>query len=1378
MDTNEVDSPNTDVPEFTKNIRSVTVPMDVNFSPTNHFTAQVPIQSNGEYKDPNFFEPVKEEVGSVDTAIAQFKHVNDTWHYLHAGYTQTQKPWFEPSDPNFNPLSFEDKFTNVRPEYYQYLLDADNEQDMNFRLNRIYTEQQNHDNIENGTWLGYLTGGGAGLVTDLTNYIPIVGWMKYAKYSQTFLKSAVRALPGAAAYGVASSVGEAVDSINGNFQDTVIDAMTKTAFAASMFGGFATVGLTMDKMALWEARGWMNDYIKGVGVKLKVDKEDKIIGYQAYDMTDGALSADKVKLAQDKLDSTFSKTGIFKVPYVGEAATKFLGNRYFGSTIISMLNSPYPTLRTIGDLAADHGIITEGVEAGKPNPKKFFTLMKQTHATIRAQEAQLNAMHLERNGFDLSNYVAQGAVKAGLYTRDKVSELLSKDLGNREYISRAQFLGEIENVLYTKTPHANGAVNEAAGMFRKAMDKSYADWRKAYNLPEDWMPPRTAEGYLMRVYDTAYLNQNENQWTQVISDYLRDADEAIILRSEPINTLESQIKDFEVMHTDAVRELAASEALEQNFNPGTDIVPVRNEVGPGIKTYTSEKVQKALGNEQKLIASTSEIGGSKETMTLREMKARLKAMKEDLQNELRSNPEFQLHVDDWNALSANEAAELKGILKPIENLKKSVQEQSEKISQLKAEKSKQLSAAKLSKTAEKAKPKAKEFVQSEDQLIVEEKKLNELKYQLSEAEIDLNMRARKGQINRRFFTDKKNVIEFKNPNDRLKFRDTYHQQKGFRVEEDEAHALREEHAQAYYNTIMNQTAEDTINQIMGKYTGNSAENHIMNRTLMIPDEILYKAGFMTKDLMAKVANYQSWLARRTHLKNVYNDVTIDGGFEALVEKLDEEFQSARSVLNDAKAKIEKELESETLSTKERKQLTKKKDKVDKELAKEFKRQEKAKYTANFAYEKMAGISRLSSKARSWSSAIRSGTVAMNLGFLPASMITDLSANGLQHGVMGLLRDGIYPMIVSLGGILKTATGETYRKSAAAANLGFQHIGSANAEKNIGMQTNPYLNMGKIPGALNSLAHFASNMSFANLIDNHLQRTTASVIQAAIMRVMHDFKAGKASKSDIVWANKYGLDPNVWADRMINAYKQNGGGKTLVGGYQSNYWLWQDLGASNAFSDAIFRGVYDTVLNANVLDTPIWMDSNGPIAIMGPIIKGFHGWAFGSLNRYLIPSMQKPDAQKLMGVLGMLAAGAMVSPTRRMSRGEDPYPKDMTMEHWAYEVMSDSGYMSYFTSILNDANLISGGTLLRDLKNDKYRDRSRAGLLGPAFGDVNSMLDFFSALSSNEMNEYDALKMARMTPPMNSIWTYGMSSAVIKAFGWPKTREIAHRQKGH
>lgn len=1332
-----LDTPDQDKPEIAKTIdrnrrHSGTVPLEVPFTPYDHTTANVPVDTALANFGTKYGSEIKKDVGYVEGVSAVLQRKNDTLGLIHGTWDRSEDYLLAYKDSNFNPLDYPDKFLNVNNEYQSYLLGSANDKQMDFRLNRIYHEQSVDDRVKNGSWMQFLTGSALAIPTDLITYIPVIGQMKYAKWGKTFLNATARNIPGGVAFGALSSAGEQVDRINGNLKDFFNGAVIRSVFATALFGSLPVLSLAADKLDLWKLQSYVGDAVKGIGYKLKVGEKGEVQGLQAYDMTPHkSLSSDVLKLAQDKADSSFYKGGLFKIPYIGTAAEKLMSNKFFGSTIMSMLLSPLKTVRAIGDYTVDHGIITQGMAEGKAKPIPFFSLMQQTLAHIRQEQDQFNALHMERNGVKTDSYIAQSALKAGMYTKQKTLEKIQAEIGDRPYISESEFSDEVQSVIRTEIPHENAAVNEAAAMFRKSMDTYYANWRKAYNLPDDWMPPKTANAYLMRVYDINYLNNNlygTGGWIPVIANELRNQDNTIIRHLEPVRKIESDLE----------KAIAYKESLVEMVNV------------PDVAHKNAKEEIDAL-------------------------KAQKKAAEEHLQNEIRTNPELHLLAEDWNALSADEATELKQLLKRRDIAQKEVDERTELIKEIKEEAAQRKSASTQAKTTATAKKNKRKSDIGLLTLPEEEAKLAEVQKELDEEKAKLQEMAHSGKMNKRFYNRPKDsyTYVFRNPDERLKLRKTYHEQQGYIAEEDLAHSIRESDAKAYYDTIMNQTAEDTINQIMGKFTGNSTENHTKARTLNIPDEVLYQYNFLTKDLLSKVANYKIWLARRTNIKNVFQGVTYDDGFEPVIRQVQEEFDAIHTSLNQDKATLTEKLDNKDLTADEKKKLQKGLVQTENEIKNIRKAFNRGINQSQFAYEKMMGISKLTKTAKQITQGIKSFNVFANLGFLPITMITDLSANGQKQGLIPFIQSGVYPAIQSVGGLLKTHDSESLRNTAGAINLAAHHIGNTTASRQIDLSTNPYLNLGRIPAALDKIAHFASNINLTTAIDNGLQYITSAVAQSNVISHMKSFAEGKLTKGDLLWLNKYGLDPKKDAERILAAFKKDGGGSNKLGGYQSNFWLWEDKEIANKVGDAVFRSTHDTIISANALDAPMWLDENGGMNMLAPIIRGFKGWAFGSLNRYLIPALQTPDAQNLMGLALMTATASLVGPMRRIAKGEQPYAdkngKQMTDTQIIAEILLDSPQFAWISNGLQDANLLSGGSLLGDLKNSKYRDRARIGVLGPTASNANKLFNFIDAMASGDMNEHDVMGMASMIPVVNSLYGFNASQQVVEGWGLQKYR---------
>lgn len=1300
-------------PDFLKNIvgkNSLPIDMEIPALPANPYTLN---GNQMDYKSSLDIQGIKQPSSFYDTAKAEAYDWNSTAQGIHAEYDKFDdvNPSSDPHPPGWTPKTDKEKFVNIKPEYLPYLFGATGPKEQDFRLQRIYSEQAHDETLENGSFTAKLVGGILGAVTDPISYIPIVGVAKYAKFAPSILKSAQRALPGVAAYSVLSSAAKQTDRINGNLSDFAKDAFINTVFGTALFGVGGALGLSADKLQLWNLRKMASGGIDGIDYKLAADADGKVTGFKAVDTT-GGLSAQKVSYYQDLADSSFSKSGFFKIPYLGAGISHILDmkvpgtNFYFGSQLRSLLSSSSNVVRGYIDRIADHSIITKGVEEGQAAPKKFASLMQQSMANVRALDVQLTAMHLERNGFNIKNRIASGVVDTALNLKDKGLKLLGKDLDKDAYVSKDDFHSEIEDVLLNGNSSEHAPVNDAAAMLRKHMDETYTNYRDAYGLPKDWMPPKTADGYLMRVYNTPLMNTHENEWISNVSGWLKQADETIKNRMQPIEDMDHRLK----------RSIEHKKSLNQMVN-------------------VSDQIHKEASDE--IVA----------------MKARKKALVENLQNELRNNPDLALHVEDWNALSADEAKQVLALTKKQRIALKEVNERKAIVQKIKDEASKREAASVKAKTASTAKSNVRKSAIGEQVAEQEQVKLDQVQREYEDETQKLQEKMHNGEIDQRLFTKKKDSFQYemKDPKNRLKFRDTYGS-KGNPISP-------ESHAKAYYDTIMNQTPEQTIAQVMGKLSGNETENSLKQRTLLIPDNVLYGregengVNFMSKDLMSKVANYTSFLSRRTHLKTVFNDVTVDGGIEPLIKNLQEEFQQNKSVLNEAKAKA-----------KDPKQIAK----IEKEMASLSTEFDRNKDNMNHLYSKMMGTKNYSKGVEKARSVIMSLTAIANLPFVPFTQITDLSAVALKHGVWPFIRDGLVPTIQNLATLNKSKEGEAFRKTAPSIHLALQDVLNGYADRNWTTYTQPYLNLGKWVDNLQHVAHLSSNFTGTNYIDNFLQRFTASVTQSELMRILNAFKAGTMSKKDGIYIRQYGIDPAKWADRMVAAFDKDGGGKTKLGGYQSLFHQWSDMEAANEFGQGVFRGVKDTQIQQGIADSPFWTDNP-----MGTIIKGFSGWMYASVNRYLIPSMQQPDAQRLIGVMVALGAGALVDPMRRMARGEDAYPENQTDTQKLYAAFNNANIFSFFGTVLSNANLLSGDRLLGNLKSDKYKDRTRAGLLGPSMGTFDRTWDIIGAASTGEWNKADMTKAARMLPFVNASWTYWMSKNFIDGMNIPQTRAQAH-----
>ena len=1292
----------------------------------------------------------------LDTAVAQGYDFNATAELIHYKYDKFQQP--NPYDDipteGWNPQTQPEMFYDLQPQYQPYLMAARGPKDLAYRRERALAEQDHEEKLANGSTFARIIGAVGGVLTDPISYIPIANAVKYTKMSPTILKTMQKSLPGVASVGIYQSGAKQLDKVNGNLHDFVIDSFINTVFGSAIFGGLRGLSLAADKMELWNLRNLAKESIKGVDFKFELGAKNEIKGVKAFS-TDKNLSAAEVDKAQEIANSAFLKGGIFKIPFLGEGILKLKGAPVIGSPLIAMANSTYEIERAFIDRAADHSFWRKGIEQKEASPKSFEHFMKKEFADLRSISAQLNALHLERMGYDITPKSVGDMRYAAQATYSRSLKLIAQDSEKYGWISREQFDDEVQKALFSGETSQHAAVNQAYGIIRPKLDNLVKAFNDAYGK-QTILTPKMAAEYLMRVYDINYLNGAKNEFVDVISGYFKEADEFISQRLEPINELQVQIKEFEKAHTEAIAELG-KKATPNQVPTGTELVPTSNVIASEMKTYQVKPQAQLPGGPKALPRG----GGLSEdaSITLAKMKLKLKSMQEDLQNELRSNEDLKYHVHDAYALSANEANELTKIMQPINNLKAKAEEQKAVISELRSQKSRKLATAKRKETKEKAQPHAEEYVEFEKQIAQEEEKLHEINRNIQDEEYNLYSKQLNGEVNPALYYPE--TLKFKDPNNRLRFRDVY-----------ESHIHRENYAKAAYDSIMHTNAEDTVADIMGKVTGNGKENPLKARTLLVPDSVLYKNNFMTKNLMSKVNNYALYISRRTHIKNVFKDVTHEGGIEPILEKLNQSYKSKREPFDLRKAKIKEELE--LLDKDTDKELIKKLNKENKGLTKnitnETKRFNRSKERMQMAYERMMGLRKREKWEVVTQGVIRSLVAMVNLHQLPLTQIADLGTIGLQHGAWPFVRDTVYPVLTSVNGLLKTKDSEAIREAAPHLHLGFQDTLNGHADKNISLETQPYINMGPWVGGVEKLAHFSGNADLTNYIDNWLQRWTAATVQSKFMEILHKFANGTVKPRDHEYLLKYGIDPKVWGERMVKAYEDSQGFKTKLGGYQSKFWQWQDLEAANEFSSGVFRAVQNTVVQRGMFDSPYWADN-----LMGMVFHTFTGWGYASLNRYLIPILQRPDSEQLLGVMLSLTFGSMVSPLRRIARGEEAYPDQMTDGQKFYEVIADSSVTSAMANTLSWANLLSGDRLIGDLKNDKYRNRLGIGASSVVFGTANKLYAILASLASGEVNEKDTRTAAYMLPVAGSLYGRQISDIIIDKLGLPPNRRAAQEE---
>ena len=266
--------------------------------------------------------------------------------------------------------------------------------------------------------------------------------------------------------------------------------------------------------------------------------------------------------------------------------------------------------------------------------------------------------------------------------------------------------------------------------------------------------------------------------------------------------------------------------------------------------------------------------------------------------------------------------------------------------------------------------------------------------------------------------------------------------------------------------------------------------------------------------------------------------------------------------------------------------------------------------------------------------------------------------------------------------------------------------------------------------------------------------------------MVKYKNGTISEKEILALNRLGIAPSAWADRFINGFKEVNGEEVTGGGYQSAYYLWKDQEAALRMGNAIRSGVRASVLKKGLGDAPFW--TNDPA---WGLVTHLKGWLFSAFTRYTVPTMQRFDAEKALGMGVMLLMGSMVDPLRKWSRGEEYDFEDKTK--FALDTINNSGVFGIITDAVQTANALTDGEFLTKMKNDKYRERTLAGIFGgPILGLADDIRNVMISLGSGKINQQDTNKFVRLIPLSQAWYLRYLSNKLVEGLDLPKNRNHA------
>lgn len=430
----------------------------------------------------------------------------------------------DPVPEDFTALSYE-AVNGYAQQYWPYLTSAQSPKDLAARQARVSDQMRDEEYYNNGSTVAAVMGGFAGGLTSPSTWlIPMSAGVKYAKFTESFVRNSLKSLPGLAASSVASEGLVEAGKAGGNMQDMAVNTMRDMVFGTAFLGAGAGLSHAMRGGQLWNLRKSMNINHQGIDVNPVISEKGEFKGYKATISKGMIQNAKEVQIAQEYVDR-MQMSGAFKIPYMAEIA----GNSFLGSPIVKGLTSDYATIRQYTNQMASHGIITEGTTAGIARGDSAEDMLQFTRAKSTFFSTELRGLFFEANG-----------IVGGLNAKNAIKNF-KQGITKQQQITEKEFGAGIRDVIYTDTPSKNAHINEAAKRTMEFVNHIGDEFRQAFGWEEDFLPPRTSVNYLMQNYNIDEIINRPEEFINLVAAGYKQQDERIFQLLTPVGEAQNRL---------------------------------------------------------------------------------------------------------------------------------------------------------------------------------------------------------------------------------------------------------------------------------------------------------------------------------------------------------------------------------------------------------------------------------------------------------------------------------------------------------------------------------------------------------------------------------------------------------------------------------------------------------------------------------------------------------------------------------------------------------------------------------------------------------------------------------------------------------------------
>ena len=157
-----------------------------------------------------------------------------------------------------------------------------------------------------------------------------------------------------------------------------------------------------------------------------------------------------------------------------------------------------------------------------------------------------------------------------------------------------------------------------------------------------------------------------------------------------------------------------------------------------------------------------------------------------------------------------------------------------------------------------------------------------------------------------------------------------------------------------------------------------------------------------------------------------------------------------------------------------------------------------------------------------------------------------------------------------------------------------------------------------------------------------------------------------------------------------------------------------------------------------------------------------GWMFTATSNYLIPFLQRADANKVAGVSAMIAASYLVYPLREMAVGRDP---DLDGWHLTKKAIVNSGVGGIILDILNRMN--SAGHIFPELMTDRYEQKGIDIMAGMPWTVGKTVANIIGMARNNDWNQKELEGAIRLIPGAWAIEFRRLVKKALEGTGLPE-----------